>query len=465
MKKLQRELEEQKRKNQEQQSTIQALNSKKSKRQVVGKLKVSTEIEEKVKELAGMLGPKLWRTTKFINNEEQEYEACKIVMKALHEMKDCVEDNIDAFVATYGGTVCKTINDARSNAQSGMKKAYLEYKAANPKFKMPTPKELINVQKRKKEDLLFPPEDQKPKAPDPKAFKDGKEAEDFKTQKTEYEKAMDHWKKEHARINRNRQIIKWYWTKLLPCVAGSKRWSKNIRCYGCISSHTFPDNTALKYITSADEALVAILYENCGQRWPFLAEQAKGNPTYQVTKADKADKRYNSAYSDTKAGQKKYGGWNETGRERFENLEKKFRVAKKKEHVKDLEKEILALIQKEENIGTGKKKRKERKLDKFEQRNDWRKVGVESDALSDIEGEDESDDDDYEVIYGKQKDEEEEEEDQESPTKKARKSAPPAKKSAPAAKKSAPTAKPNEEEDEEEEEDDDEEKDEEDNDP
>ena len=337
----------------------------------------------------------------------------------------------------------------------------MEYTAANPKFKMPSPKELIIVQKRKKEDLVFPPEDQKPKAPDPKAFKDGKEAEDFKTQKTKYEKAMVNWKKEQARIHRNRQVFKWYWTKLLPCVAGSKRWSKNIRCYGCISSHTFPDNTALKYITSADEALVAILYENCGQRWPFLAEKAQGYPTYRVTPADRADNKYNSAYSDTKAGQKKYGGWNETGRERFENLEKKFRVAKKKEHVKDLEKEILAIIQKEENIGTGKKKRKERKLDKFEQRNDWRKVGVESDALSDIEGEDESDDDDYEVIYGKQKEEEEEEEEQESPTKKARKSAP-------AAKKSAPTANPNEEaeEDDDEENDyDDEENDDEDNDP
>ena len=145
-----------------------------------------------------------------------------------------------------------------------------------------------------------------------------------------------------------------------------------------------------------------------------MAAKAEGNPSYKITRADKAEPQYQSAYSDAKAGQKKYGGWYQSGRERFQSLEKKFRYAKRKDHVEDLENEILALIQKEEKIGTGKKKHKERSLDEFEERDDWRQVGVESDALVDTEGEEESDDDEFEITYGQQK---------KSPTKKARKTA------------------------------------------
>ena len=413
------ELEEQKRKNQEQQEKIQALTKKSQKNNTVGKMPVSTDIDAKVKDLSTMLGPKLWRTTKFINTSDLEKDACKIIMESMPEMKELLQgdeatiaNNVGAFTATYGGTVCEQINDNRSNAQSGIKRAFLEFKSENPEFKMPTPKELIDIIKRKKEDLLFPPADQMPKSPDQNDFDDGEDSEEFKTQLAQWELDMAAWNKEQARITRNRTIFKWYWTKLLPCAAGKNRWSKNIRCYGCISSHSYPNNTDLKYVTTSDEALVAVLYENCGQRFPFLAEKADGAPTYQVTNEDKKNPRYQSAYSDCKAGQKKYGGWYEVGRTRFEQLEKRFRVHKKKEHVQALEKEILAEIQEEENIGMGKKKRKERSLCDFEERDDWRKVGVESDALSDIDEEEESDDDDFVVTYGKQKGE--------SPSKKPR---------------------------------------------
>ena len=218
LEKLKRELEEQKRKNQEQESKIQALSTKKTKKQMLGKLTISSEIEDKVKDLAGMLGPKLWRTTKFINNKHQEREACKIVMESLHEMKPLLEgddqaqidDNIDAFMDTYGGTVCKSINDARSNAQSGMKKAYLEFAAANPKFKMPSAKELMAVIRRKKEDLVFSPEAQKPQAPDPETFQGGENSEEFKALLAGYQEDQKKWKEEQARINRNRKIFQRY---------------------------------------------------------------------------------------------------------------------------------------------------------------------------------------------------------------------------------------------------------------
>ena len=71
----------------------------------------------------------------------------------------------------------------------------------------------------------------------------------------------------------------------------------------------------------------------------------------------------------------------------------------------DLETAILGKIQIDEDIKIGKSnKRKSRDPDDFEQEDTrfWRKVGVESDALSDPEGDDEMDLDEFDDNYGEQ---------------------------------------------------------------
>ena len=62
----------------------------------------------------------------------------------------------------------------------------------------------------------------------------------------------------------------WNWDKLLPKVAGKANWSQSKRHCGAISSAVHPDDPTKKCITTSDEALVALLCENCGQRFPVL---------------------------------------------------------------------------------------------------------------------------------------------------------------------------------------------------
>ena len=404
---LKKQLAEQQKKNQATEQQLQALAAKNSGKPRLGKMPENTEIKKEVFVQAGALGKKLWRTTKFINNADQEFDACRIVMEDVHGIQDLLEgdpakvqENISAFVATYGSDVCTSINTARSNSQSAMKKAYMERALA--KLPMPTPKQLKTVILRTPEALLYP---ERPVAPDESDFDNGEDDPEFKAQLETFQSENKKFGVALDIINQNRAWFMWYWTKLLPCVAGSHRWSKNIRCYGCISTSTFPDNTDLKHITSSDEALVVVLFENCGQRWPFLVTQAKGKSNYKVSKEDKKHDSYQSAYSDTKAGQKKYGGWYKKGRDRHVQVEKAIRRAKKQEHVLDLESAILGAIQMDEDIKIGKSnKRKSRDPDDFEQEDTkvWRKVGVESDALTDPEGEDEMDLDDFDDNYGEQ---------------------------------------------------------------
>ena len=409
---LEAALEEQTKKTKARDDQIKSLSSKKSRGGGrLSKMPLNAEVKKEVKHQSGALGNKLWRTTKFINNEQQELDACAVVMKDVHGISDLLEsedpakleENISAFAATYGSEVCTAVNTARSNSQSNIKKAYLKRSLKGKQ--MPTPQELLSCVLRKKELLCYPSDEETPLKPCHSDYENGVEDPEYKTDLAKYDQDIGIHEQKVALINLNREWFMWYWTQLLPCVAGSNRWSKNIRCYGCISDSTFPDNKDLKHITSSDEALVMVLYENCGQRFPFLHELAKKNgASYTVTKEDTMHARYQSAYSDPKAGQKKYGGWYQKGRERYAKLEKKIRVCKKKDHVLALEKALLAYIQIQENITVGgKKKRKGRDLDDFEQADpdNWRKVGVESDALSDTEGEDESDFEEFEPTYGK----------------------------------------------------------------
>lgn len=377
---------------------IQVLSSTKKQgnpKSFVFRVPLSKELAERIKHEAGPLGSNLWRTTKFISDKKQLHEATHRVMLDIPDCKkylegddDVVQENIKAFAETYGGFVCKGINDGRSNAQSGLKKAYLD--RFDAKLPLPTPAQLLLVIKRK--NMEMPAE--------PPAFDEDGEYEDLDLARQQHEdKFITPYELARAKCLKYRDWFQWYWTELLPKVAGSKRWSQSIRHYGTISEHAPPDDPNRRYITTTDEALVQVLYENCGQRFPYLAtlpRSIKERPTdYQK------NPKYISAYSDEKCGQQKYGGWHRKGRDRFKDLIKVFRVSKSRPHVAALELQTLEKIRKDLGLDkASSKKRKGRVELDFEGEDvELAPVCLESDAMSEIGDDANSDIDDFDDVY------------------------------------------------------------------
>ena len=235
----------------------------------VAKIPMNKELEKKITKLCGAQGPTLWRTTKFLNTEDDIYLASKTIMADLPECKKLlegdpgtVEENILAFLDTYQGAITTGINEQRNNTQTGLKNAYIE--RYDNKEDMPHPNDLLKVILRK--DLAYPI---KPKEP-PEADFPGK-PDKYAQAKNLYEQKMQKYLAKRKEVKKNRDYFKWYWTCLLPKVCGNKRWGVTIRNFGTISGHAPVDTPKKKYVTTSNEALVQVLFENCGQRFPYLA--------------------------------------------------------------------------------------------------------------------------------------------------------------------------------------------------
>ena len=323
----------------------------------VAKIPMNKELEKKITKLCGAQGPTLWRTTKFLNTEDDIYLASKTIMADLPECKKLlegdpgtVEENILAFLDTYQGAITTGINEQRNNTQTGLKNAYIE--RYDNKEDMPHPNDLLKVILRK--DLAYPI---KPKEPTEADFP-GK-PDKYAQAKNLYEQKMQKYLAKRKEVKKNRDYFKWYWTCLLPKVCGNKRWGVTIRNFGTISGHAPVDTPKKKYVTTSDEALVQVLFENCGQRFPYLASLERKKFTNEEKEEQRENSKYTSAYSSANVGQEKFGGWNAAGRKRFYDLCVHIRDVRRNPETLALESEILEEIQAE--AGLDKKKDKKRK--------------------------------------------------------------------------------------------------------
>jgi hypothetical protein len=201
---------------------------------------------------------------------------------------------------------------------------------------MPNPIQIVLLILR--EDLELPKKPKEPKAGD---YED---LSHFQAARTKYMTRLAEYEERYKEVKQNREWFKWYWLALLPKVCGNKRWGATIRQYGLISEHAPIENPNQKYVTSSDEALVMLLMENCGQRFPYLASL----PWRKYTQKDLADqakhKLYQSAYSNSKAGSIKWGGWGPDGRKHFSQLMVAIWEACRKKGVRVLELGILKEI-------------------------------------------------------------------------------------------------------------------------
>ena len=113
-----------------------------------------------------------------------------------------------------------------------------------------------------------------------------------------------------------------------------------MRFFGTITGHAPLDNPDDKYITDSDETLIVLMWENCSKCFPYVAKCKRDNVAY-----DQTNPNYQTRWSNSLSGQNKFGGWNDGGRARFVELRRVIKAAKRKEHVRDLEEEILKEIQ------------------------------------------------------------------------------------------------------------------------
>lgn len=314
--------EEKKNKQLEDQMQKEALLSSKKKRKTPTMVNIPANHKDSVLEA---FKEHCWPQTKFIANRGELKANCARIMAVLPQFQDLVakdnadEDiNIDAFVDIYGNAICGYLNSQRTGVAGNMRKAYV--KRASNGSKMPTAKELLSVIYRK--DLVF------------KEIPEGASKD--------LQAAI---KAENEGIRTNLEIFRWYWECLLPCVSGKQYWGLNIRKHVTISKGVFPDDRSKKYVTSSDEALVLIMYENCDTRFPWVAQCYSKGKTFKNHKAEIKDgKLYVSKWTDSKAGQCKWGGWSEQGRIRYGQHRQNIARARKLDSTHVAEKWVLARI-------------------------------------------------------------------------------------------------------------------------
>ena len=104
--------------------------------------------------------------------------------------------------------------------------------------------------------------------------------------------------------------------------------------------HAPLDSPHDKYITTSDEALIVVMFENCSKCYSYVAQCKQDS-----VNVDHTNPNYQPCWSVSAAGQNKFGGWDDDGRVRFVELRHKIGAAKQKEHILDLETAISKEIQ------------------------------------------------------------------------------------------------------------------------
>jgi hypothetical protein len=166
-----------------------------------------------------------------------------------------------------------------------------------------------------------------------------------------------------------KKLFAYYWDVLLMKVAGKKHWDKPIRYHNTISGAVHADRVEHKEcITTATEAFLYLLFENCEQKWIHLAKESrKGN------KYNPKDIENDVPFIDKNAGQQEWGGWGLFGRDRYKELKAKLDDARARDHVKKLEEDTLKALRIEHNIDVEdgrKSKGKKRKMQEEEEDDD-----------------------------------------------------------------------------------------------
>ena len=281
----------------------------------------STRMEEKkdynegfAKMVKSKVQRSIWRNYKFINNPEQEQHMCMRVldelrlagyMRTTDKAKNLlIDEKRLAFCDVYSGHAREALNEQRSYVQTRGKEAIYVFMTANGSGCYPL-EDIIKVATR-----------------DIPLKEDNKE--------------------EHDRLM---EVFVWYWEDYLPGFAGNTYWCKEIRRFQSITLANFKNRLC---VTISTEAMAVLMYENCLNKWVALFNWTEGgtvkNKKIPKKKRDPLSAQFRGVYSDGHSGQAKYGGWNDAGLVRFNDLGKLIKVGRKSENAATLEQDCLVLI-------------------------------------------------------------------------------------------------------------------------
>ena len=104
----------------------------------------------------------------------------------------------------------------------------------------------------------------------------------------------------------------WFAGSFLECVSGTRAWGK--RKYYERVSNAMVDGTDELLVTVSDEAFALLLYENYVTKWmtKYVEERTQ---TFQAE-----NKSMNGKFTKSSTGNCEYGGWDEEGVRRFNQL-------------------------------------------------------------------------------------------------------------------------------------------------
>ena len=141
-----------------------------------------------------------------------------------------------------------------------------------------------------------------------------------------------------------------YW-HLLAKVSGNSFWNSHKRLHFLISSDGFGDGELGSYdtyVTTSDEAFLLTIWKNCYEKWYAKAMIEREG----LEEEEDVEKALETPFTDSRAGQKKFGGWNDQGIKYYNKWHDLIIDNRKnnKEYLMDVEKLALARIRKAEEL-------------------------------------------------------------------------------------------------------------------
>ena len=148
----------------------------------------------------------------------------------------------------------------------------------------------------------------------------------------------------------------------MPKVAGHSSWGPGKRHHVLLSSakRDSKEEEGDFYVTASDEAFVAVLWANCYKKWEHYCLQKRDKPDEEL---DEQAEEMATPYTNAKAGQKKFGGWNEAGIRKYGEYQVQIKKNRLEQHdyVKAVEEAALERIRKAENLDQKEASRKSKK--------------------------------------------------------------------------------------------------------
>lgn len=270
----------------------------------------------------------LWKVCKFIKNETKLDKAATFVMKnlELQELEGLEGTELaeaeETWKATYRSDIRVALNNQRNYVQQEVRAVVVALFETNQEDKVPNVEEMAELVMRDKLDN----------------------------------------KTEDAELERYQKLFDFYWNELMPKVAGHSYWGPAKRHHVLLSSgKKEPDDPECEtYVTASDEAFLLVLWENCFKKWQYSCLEKRKDAAKDV---DEEAPEMATPYTNSKAGQKKFGGWNEAGIRKYVEHQANIKGNRvdEVEFVKAVEEAALERIRKVEKLEEKEAKRKTKK--------------------------------------------------------------------------------------------------------